>query len=333
MPLRRALSLRIASLLVVLLGITLGYFFLQRNFSTPTNHSESILVRIPKGAGLFGIARILKEHQVVPHTWSFITNVIFRFDAKNLKAGEYEIKPHATPKDVYGLMRSGHTYKRRITIIEGLKTEEVLSIISSLDGLRGGITSVSTEGQLLPETYFFEYEDERNALVDRMQESMKTIVQELWRKRASGLPLKNERDAVILASIIEKETALSEERPRVAAVFLNRLRIGMPLQADPTVAYGLEKEKGGALDRELNQRDLTAVTSYNTYIMLGLPPTPICNPSKASLEAALNPAQSNDLYFVADGTGRHIFSKTYAEHAIHHQALRKLREKKTEATK
>ncbi|MGN6671442.1 MAG: endolytic transglycosylase MltG [Candidatus Nucleicultricaceae bacterium] len=309
----------------------MGYFCLQRNFSTPTNHSESILVRIPKGTGLFGIARILKEHQVVPHTWSFITNVILRFDAKNLKAGEYEIKPHATPKDVYGLMRSGHTYKRRVTIIEGLKTEEVLSIINSLDGLRGEITRVSTEGQLLPETYFFEYEDERNALVERMQQSMKAIVQGLWNKRSLDLPIKSARDAVILASIIEKETALSEERPRVAAVFLNRLRIGMPLQADPTVVYGLELEKGGTLDRELNQRDLTTVTSYNTYIMPGLPPTPICNPSKASLEAVLNPAQSSDLYFVADGTGRHIFSKTYAEHAIHHQALRKLRAKQAES--
>ena len=326
MPLRRSLLLSsVGGLLVVLFVLTIGHFWLKNNFSTPTHHSESILIRVPKGTSLLGIARVLKEHQVVPYVWSFVINVALRFDAKSLKAGEYEIKPHATPREVYDLMRSGHTYKRRITIIEGLKTEEVLSIINSQEGLVGEISKIPAEGQLLPETYYFEYDDTRSNFLDRMQQDMKKIVEKLWNNRAVGLPLKTQNEAVILASIVEKETSLTEERSRVSAVFLNRLHVGMPLQADPTVVYGLERETGKPLGRELNKQDLTKVTSYNTYIMPGLPPTPICNPSKASLEAVLHPARSSELYFVADGTGGHVFSKTYAEHAVHHQNLRKLK--------
>ncbi|MBX9697006.1 MAG: endolytic transglycosylase MltG [Alphaproteobacteria bacterium] len=288
-------------------------------------HTKPVLIEIPKGTGLLGVSRLLEHHQLIDNAWIFAANVALRLSARSLKAGEYEIMPEVSAKDIFLKMQHGETYKRRLTIIEGLKAQEVVSIIHSAYGLKGTVSTIPEEGWLLPETYFYAFEDDRNQLLSRMKLDMDKHLDRAWQERASNLPMQSKREALVLASIVEKETCVKEERPRVAAVFLNRLRQGMPLQADPTVIYGIEKETGRPLARELNQKDLTHVTSYNTYLMAGLPPTPICNPGLASIKAVLNPVVSDELYFVADGSGGHVFSATYREHAIHHQALRKAR--------
>lgn len=311
----------------------MSLLLLRYSFHSKTSNTKTLLVHIPKGTGLLGIARILKEHHLIDHVLPFALNVIIKCDARHLKAGEYAIEPSMTPFDIYAMMRSGLTYKRRLTVVEGLKSSEIVAMIQTTEGLRGVIDQMPAEGSLLPETYFYEYEDDRATLVRRMQHGMSASIQKMWKQRTSDLPLKQASEAVVLASIVEKETALPDERARVAAVFLNRLSIGMPLQADPTVVYGLEKQGGKPLDRELTHEDLKKDTPYNTYLITGLPPTPICNPGEASLRAVLNPLKTKELYFVAEGTGRHIFSETYEQHAIHHQALRKLRALKKQSSK
>jgi UPF0755 protein len=178
--------------------------------------------------------------------------------------------------------------------------------------LTGEVTDVPQEGSLLPETYIFNRGETRTALIKRMQDDHTRVLNELWAQRAANLPFSTKEEAVILASIVEKETGVASERPRVAAVFVNRLRKGMKLQSDPTIIYGLTK--GVPLGRGIRQSELDKATPYNTYVIVGLPPTPIANPGKASLAAVMNPAQTEDLFFVADGTGGHVFAPTLAEH-------------------
>lgn len=294
-------------------------------FYRATAHTTPVLVFVPKGTGLLGVSRLLEKHKLINNPWIFAANVALRLGARSLKAGEYEMTPGVSARDMFLKMQRGETYKRRLTVIEGLKTQEVVGIIQSAQGLKGTISTPPHEGGLLPETYFYTFHDDRNQLLSRMKLDMEKQLDRAWQERAPNLPIQSKHEALILASIVEKETCLKDERPRVAAVFLNRLRLGMPLQADPTVTYGLEKEMGAPLARELNQKDLTHVTAYNTYLVTGLPPTPICNPGLASIKAVLNPDVSDELYFVADGTGSHVFSTTYAQHSIHHKALRKAR--------
>jgi UPF0755 protein len=194
-----------------------------------------------------------------------------------------------------------------------------------------GKLTVPAEGSLLPETYHFSYGDPRAGMIDRMKAAMDETLAQLWPRRAEKLPLSSPYEALILASIVEKETALPEERPRVAGVFVNRLRKGMRLQSDPTVAYGLAP---GAvpLSRALTRKDLRSQTPYNTYVITGLPPTPIANPGRASIEAVLDPEKTKDLYFVADGTGGHAFAPTLKEHNRNVRRWRKIQRDRDNAT-
>lgn len=297
-------------------------------FHRVSARTTPVLILVQKGTGLLGVSRVLEDHKLIDNAWIFVANVALRMGARSLRAGEYEMTPGLSAKDMFLKMQRGETHKRRLTVIEGLKTQDVIGLIQSAYGLKGIISTTPDEGMLLPETYFYSFDDDRDQLLSRMRLDMDKQLDRLWQGRASNLPIQSKREALILASIVEKETCLKDERPRVAAVFLNRLRRGMPLQADPTVTYGLEQEMGKPLARELNQKDLAHVTTYNTYLVTGLPPTPICNPGLASIKAVLNPVVSDELYFVADGTGGHVFSITYGEHAIHHQALRKARAQK-----
>ena len=189
---------------------------------------------------------------------------------------------------------------------------EVLTLLKEEPLLEGEVSGDIPEGSLLPQTYHFTYGDQRSTLIDRMRSGMTQTMGELWDKRKPGLPFETQQQALTLASIVEKETGIDSERPRVAAVFINRLRKGMRLQTDPTVAYGLEKT--GAASHTLTLADLRTPTPYNTYLIDGLPPTPIANPGRAAIEAVLNPADTNDLYFVATGTGGHNFSATLEQH-------------------
>ena len=222
-------------------------------------------------------------------------------------------RPAATPASVINMLARGETVPRRLTVAEGLTVAEVFRLLAETDGLTGELPEPPPEGSLLPETYFYALGDERAELVRRMQHGMRRLLDELWPARAEALPLTDRQQALILASIVDKETGVAGERGAVAAVFYNRLRHGMRLQSDPTVIYGLT-QGNGPLDRELTRADWLHDSPYNTYLIEGLPPGPIGNPGRAALEAVLNPDDVDYLYFVADGSGGHAFGRTLDEH-------------------
>jgi UPF0755 protein len=233
---------------------------------------------------------------------------------KPIKAGEYEIPAHASMQSLVELLQSGKVVQRRLTVPEGTTTAEIVELVRKTDTLTGEITLDVKEGDLLPETYFYSRNDTRDGLLLRMKEAMEKTVDEAWRKRSAGLPLSNRREVVILASMIEKETALPAERQKIAAVFINRLRIKMKLESDPTTIYGITGGKG-TLGRDLTRADLQSPSGYNTYVVPGLPTGPICNPGRASILAATSPAsRDHSLYFVADGQGGHAFAINVYEH-------------------
>lgn len=221
------------------------------------------------------------------------------------------------------MLAAGRTVVRRLTVPEGFTTFQVVALVEGAEGLEGEVGDIPGEGELLPETFFYSWGDTRRQMIARARRAMSEALAELWPKRAPDLPLRSPAEAVVLASIVEKETAIGEERPQVAAVFINRLRRGMRLQADPTVIYGLTGGRS-VLDRPLSRADLETAHPWNTYVIAGLPPTPIANPGRASLQAVLRPASSDDLYFVADGTGRHLFAATLAEHNRNVARLREI---------
>jgi UPF0755 protein len=231
----------------------------------------------------------------------------------SLRAGEYSFSPGASVNEVLEKITSGKTVVHRLTIPEGTTSREVLLEIEALTTLSGPLPPVPLEGMILPETYHFSRGDSREELLKRMSDAMTDAAAELWEDRADGLPFNSIEEAIILASIVEKETAVAEERGLVAGVFINRLRRGMRLQSDPTVVFGITLGKA-PLGRALRRSDLKQSTPYNTYLVDGLPPGPIANPGRESLEAVLNPAATKFLYFVADGSGGHAFAETLGEH-------------------
>ena len=300
-----------------------GVFWGYSQFKNPGPLAGDVTVIIKRGSGAKAIAHDLHQAGVLAGPW--VLRVAARMSAGGpLKAGEYAFPPAISPEGVLRLLQSGKTVVRRVTFAEGLTTAEILSQLALTEGLMGIVTPVPAEGALLPETYHFSYGDKRQAIVGRMSASLRDLSADLWAKRAPGLPLNSPREALILASIVEKETAKPAERPRIARVFLNRLSKGMRLQSDPTVVYGLT---GGQrpLSRPLTVADLKAPSPFNTYLIGGLPPSPICNPGSASLESVLRPAPSEELYFVADGTGGHVFAKTLKEHNLNVAKWRKIR--------
>jgi UPF0755 protein len=232
---------------------------------------------------------------------------------KVLKHGEYLIKPHASIREIVDVLSEGKAVQYKVTIPEGLTSQQIVERLKAEENLTGDIAAVPPEGSLYPETYGIEKGMTRTALLERMKEKMQQFLAAAWEKRKPGLLLKTPQEAVVFASIVEKETGRPDERDRVAAVFMNRLRKGMRLQSDPTVIYGLVGGQG-PLGRSLTRADLDQKSSHNTYQIDGLPPTPICNPGRSAIEASLNPATTTDLYFVADGTGGHTFSDTLKEH-------------------
>jgi UPF0755 protein len=232
---------------------------------------------------------------------------------RNLKAGEYSFEPGVSLRSVLGILREGRTIARKFTVAEGLTSKEIMALLATVEGLAGTLTEAPPEGTLLPNTYHFSLGDSRTALVERLRGAMTKTIDELWARRSPDLPIRNQAEAIILASIVEKETAVPEERPRVAAVFINRLRKRMRLESDPTVVYGLNNG-AGALGRPLTYADLRVEHPYNTYRRFGLPAGPICNPGRDSLAAVLNPIETDEYFFVADGTGGHAFARTLTEH-------------------
>ncbi|CAA9255068.1 MAG: FIG004453: protein YceG like [uncultured Craurococcus sp.] len=228
-----------------------------------------------------------------------------------LRAAEFAFPPGASMAQVLGILRQGRPVQRRVTIPEGLTARQIAAILGRTEGLTGELP-VFAEGVVLPETYAYAWGDSRAALFRRAEAAMLQALSEAWAARAANLPLATPREALILASIVERETSVPEERPRIAAVFLNRLRANMPLQSDPTVAYAAAD--GALLDRPLSRADLDRDHPFNTYKVRGLPPAPIAAPGVAALRAVTRPATTEELYFVADGTGGHAFARTLEEH-------------------
>lgn len=274
---------------------------------------ESVYVVIAKGSGTSAVAKELADAGVIKSPYLFkLAARIFGLD-KKLKAGEYLFPPMISMEQAITKLSSGDIVYRKITLPEGLTTAQMLDIINNEQLLSGEITEMVSEGELLPETYSFTRGDTKDNIIRRAKKAMAEILEESWTNRKQPLPVKTPQQLLVLASIIEKETAIDAERGLVASVFVNRLTKGMKLQTDPTVIYALTLGKKD-LGRLLTRKDLAVDSPYNTYKYYGLPPTPICNPGKASLQAAANPEFSSYLYFVADGTGGHNFAVSLKEH-------------------
>ncbi|TVR98479.1 MAG: endolytic transglycosylase MltG [Rhodospirillales bacterium] len=305
--------------MVVLLGaagsaaVLGGAYWLNQAYRQPGPLEAEATVVIERGAGGAEIAGQLADAGVIGNPYVFLLGTRFAGLGGALQAGEYRFPPGISAQAAAEMLATGATRVHRITLPEGLTSKQVVGLLQDIETLVGEVDGVPPEGSLLPETYHFARGDRREHIVARMTQAMERTLAELWPARAADLPFDTAEEALILASIVEKEAALPEERPRIAAVFINRLRIGMPLQADPTVAYAVSDGEG-SLARPLTRADLRAPSPYNTYAVTGLPPGPIANPGRDSIRAVLNPAVTDELYFVADGTGGHAFARTLAEH-------------------
>ncbi len=315
-------------ILLLALGVLAGSIFVlgHAQFTRPGPLANAATVIIPKGSGVEGIARELSRAGVLADPLVFRLGVRVLRAGKSLRAGEYRFPARISPREIVSLLQTGVTIVRRLTIAEGLTSRQVAERLTLTEGLVGTLSAPPQEGALLPETYHFSYGDSRQALIKRMTVAMTETLRRLWSGRASGLALKTPEEALILASMVEKETGIAAERPRIAGVFLNRLKKGMRLQSDPTVVYALARQVGrGALKRALSRADLKVASPYNTYRIKGLPPGPISNPGLGALAAVLNPVPTDELYFVADGSGGHAFARTLAEHNRNVAVWRKIR--------
>ena len=299
-------------LAVLFAGVAGAGVWGYRAFERPGPSAESVLVVIPPGAGVSGITRRLDQAGVIDRPFVFAIGARL-LHGRSLRAGEYEIPAQASARAIVDLLDSGKTYVRRLTVPEGLTVAEAMEIVATAEGLSGQVAQQPGEGELLPETYYYSYGDGRGAVVARMVAAMQRTLAELWERRAPDLLFATPREALILASIVEKETGQDSERARVAGVFVNRLRLGMRLESDPTVVYALSRG-GVPLGRPLVRKDLEVDDPYNTYRYAGLPPGPIANPGRAALAAVLSPMATDELYFVADGAGGHRFARSYPEH-------------------
>jgi peptidoglycan lytic transglycosylase G len=301
------------ALIVVAIAVSAGLFIGKQRFEAPGPLAEDKLVNIPRGLGIRDIADLLQREGVLDQPYVFMGSVIVLKARGDLKYGEYQFNKQASVADVVDTITEGKVVQHGITVPEGLTSEQIVARLLESDSLTGQIKEIPREGTLLPETYKFTRGMSREQIIQRMQQAHRRVLQEVWERRMPDLPIKTPEQLVTLASIVEKETGRPDERTRVAAVFVNRLKVRMRLQSDPTIIYGLTGGKG-SLGRPILRSEIDQPTPYNTYVVDGLPPGPIANPGRASLEAAANPARTKELYFVADGTGGHVFSDNYAEH-------------------
>ena len=279
----------------------------------PLDTTRTVVVR--EGSSVARIAQQLESAGVID------SELMFRIAARaygvssELKAGEYAFNPGTSMYDVMRTIESGKGISHKVTFPEGWTTHQIFERLAENEILTGELPDeLPPEGSLLPDTYPFQRGTSRGELVEQMRQARQRTVQEIWESRIDGLPVSSPEEMVVLASIVEKETGKADERPLVASVFINRLNRGMKLQSDPTIIYGLFGGEGKPADRPIYKSDIDKPTPYNTYVIEGLPPGPIANPGRAALEAVANPSRTNNLYFVADGTGGHVFAVTLEEH-------------------
>jgi UPF0755 protein len=288
------------------------------------------IVNIPR-SGVRDVAESLEREGVINQPWIFIGAVILQKARGDLKSGEYQFTRNASLQDVINTIIEGKVVQHAITIPEGLTSQQIVQRLLDTDILAGNIREIPREGSLMPETYRVQRGMPREQLIQRMQQAQRRVLQEAWERRAPDLPIKSPDDLLTLASIVEKETGKSDERTRVAAVFVNRIKQRMRLQSDPTIIYGLVGGKG-TLGRPILRSEITMPTPYNTYVIDGLPPGPIANPGRASIEATANPARTKELFFVADGSGGHTFSETLDQHQRGVQRLRALEQQMNDSS-
>jgi UPF0755 protein len=310
-------------ILLLTLGVGGVVFWGKQRFEAPGPLAQEKIVNISRG-GTRDIAEILIREGVITDLWVFMGGALaLRAHSGELKAGEYQFAKRASMRDVAETIIEGKVVQHQLTLAEGLTSEQIVARLLENDVLSGNIREIPREGTLLPESYKFTRGMTREQMIQRMQQAQARVVKEVWDRRVPDLPIKSPEQLVTLASIVEKETGKPEERTRVAAVFMNRLKQNMRLQSDPTIIYGLVGGKG-SLGRPIMKNEIEQPTPYNTYVVVGLPPGPIANPGRASLEAAASPARTKELYFVADGTGGHAFADNYDQHQKNVARLRTL---------
>jgi len=292
-------------------GAIFGYFLHQ--FKQPLAFSQDVIITIPQGSSARSIDFILSRSAIHSPENYFHLGLRFHQNASQMKAGEFLIPAQSSLFNIMNIIKAGKTHQYQITIAEGLTSFEITQLLNQENRLSGEVRTLPQEGRLLPESYFFSRGYSRENLIKRMQQDFTKAINTLWQTRQDNLPFDTKEEAIILASIVEKETGIARERADVAGVFINRLKKGIPLQSDPTVIYAVTRGKK-TLDRPIYKSDLKKQSPYNTYFVRGLPPGPISNPGRKSLEAVLNPTNHNYYYFVADGSGGHAFSKTLKEH-------------------
>ncbi|MBR0757344.1 endolytic transglycosylase MltG [Bradyrhizobium jicamae] len=312
----------ITILIILMIGAGTAYYYGRQTLESAGPLQEDKIVNIPARAGKRDIADVLSREGVINvNPWVFIGGVFALKASSDLKPGEYQFQKNASLRDVIATIVEGKVVQHAVTVPEGLTSEQIVARLTDNDIFTGSVKEIPREGTLLPETYKFPRGTPRDQVIQRMQQAQKRIVAEIWDRRNPDSPLKSPEQLITLASIVEKETGRADERSRVAAVFVNRIRQKMKLQSDPTIIYGLVGGKG-TLGRPIKRSEITQPSPYNTYVIEGLPPGPIANPGRASLEATANPARTRDLFFVADGSGGHAFTETYDQHAKNVAKLR-----------
>jgi len=301
------------ALFIGLIGLAGAFYYAKMQFDSPGPLKHNTVVTIPRGEGVNAIASRLEREGIIHDRRIFMAAVLYFGAQAKLKAGDYAIKTNAPMRSVLDTLIEGDAILYKVTIPEGWTSLQTVERLRETPELTGEIAEVPPEGSLLPDTYRFARNTPRSDIIARMQEAQREFLEKVWPSRDPDLPIETKEEALILASIVEKETGLADERSKVAGVFINRLRKGMRLGSDPTIIYGLVGGRG-SLGRPIYRSEITKKTPYNTYVIKGLPPTPIANPGRASIEAVLRPADTDALYFVADGTGGHVFAETLAGH-------------------
>ena len=329
---KRSRTLKLMQLLMSLsffaaIGIAGFYMFTRLQVDKPGPLTSEVLFEVGKGQGLSVISSRLQKHGIISNRRIFALHAVASKSAKKLKAGKYAIPQAASMQDVLNILVKGKAIFYQVTLPEGWTSEQVVNVLNAHPQLAGSIEAIPPEGSLMPDTFQFSEGANRRELLATMTAAQEKYLKKLWPSRQNNLPFKTAREALILASIVEKETGRSSERKRVAGVFVNRLRKGMKLQSDPTIIYGLVGGKG-KLGHPLRRSEMAKKTSYNTYQINGLPPTPTANPGRKAIAAVLNPADTKDLYFVADGTGGHAFAPTIKGHNNNVRKWRKIEAKR-----
>ena len=318
-------------LVTLIAGIAfVGWSYVQYKFTVDGPLEQDKVLSVPRGAGASSIASLLEMNGIIDDPKMF--KLLVRMDdvGSSLKAGEFIIPAASSMRDVVSILQEGDAILYPFTAPEGLTSAQIMRAMAKIETLIDDDPSTPAEGTLLPETYMTPRGMSRSGLIADMQKAQSDVLDELWDNRQADLPIKTRAEAIILASVVEKETGVTSERDVVAGVFINRLKKGMRLQSDPTIIYGVSK--GEPLGRGIRQSEIDRVTDWNTYQMDGLPKTPICNPGREAIAAVLNPAETKYLYFVADGTGGHVFGKTLTEHNNNVKNWRRIeRKRKREA--